>query len=54
MSISIIYVLVPLSILFLSIFVASFFWAVNNDQYDELDTHAHHIILNDKTRGDAC
>lgn len=45
---SIIYVLIPLSMLFLSIFILSFFWAVNNDQYDEFEVHAHHIILNEK------
>jgi cbb3-type cytochrome oxidase maturation protein len=45
---SIIYVLIPLSMLFLSLFIVSFFWAVNNDQYDEFEVHAHHIILNEK------
>jgi len=45
----IIYVLIPLSLLLLSLAVWAFFWAVRNDQFDDLDTPALDI-LDDETR----
>lgn len=45
---NIIYVLIPLSILVIIIAMFFFFWAVNNNQYDDCDTPAKHIILDDK------
>jgi len=29
-----------------------FFWAVNNDQYDDFDAPAYHILLDDKKEED--
>ena len=43
----IIYVLVPLSILLLTIAVAIFFWAVKGGQFDDLDSPAHKILFDD-------
>lgn len=45
---TIIYVLVPLSILLLALAVAAFIWAVNNDQFDDLDTPALDILDDDE------
>lgn len=41
---TIIYVLIPLSLLLLSLAIWAFFWAVRNDQFDDLDTPALDIL----------
>ena len=45
---NIIFVLIPLSLLLLAIAVAVFFWAINNKQYDDLDSPAHKIVFDDQ------
>ena len=47
---NIIYVLIPLSLLVISVAIVFFFWAVNNDQYDDFDSPSKHIILDDKKK----
>jgi cbb3-type cytochrome oxidase maturation protein len=44
---SILYVLIPLALLILGGAVWAFFWAVGNGQFDDLDTPAIRIILDD-------
>ena len=44
---SIIYLLIPLSLLLIVVAVWIFFWAVNNGQFDDLDTPAERILLDD-------
>ncbi len=44
---TIIYVLIPLSILLMILAVGAFFWAVRNDQFDDLDTPALDILDDD-------
>jgi cbb3-type cytochrome oxidase maturation protein len=44
---SILYVLIPLALLILGGAVWAFFWAVGNGQFDDLDTPAVRIILDD-------
>lgn len=41
---NIIYVLIPLSILLMLLAIGAFFWAVRNDQFDDLDTPALDIL----------
>ena len=48
----IIYVLIPLSLMLLGLAVWAFFWAVRNDQFDDLDTPALDI-LDDNEKVDA-
>ncbi|MDZ7791846.1 MAG: cbb3-type cytochrome oxidase assembly protein CcoS [Xanthomonadales bacterium] len=43
----IIYVLIPLSILLMLLAIGAFFWAVRNDQFDDLDTPALDILDDD-------
>jgi len=43
----ILYVLIPLALLILGGAVWAFFWAVGNGQFDDLDTPAIRIILDD-------
>lgn len=43
----VIYILIPLSVLFLLIAILFFFWAVNNDQYENFDSSSYHIIFDD-------
>lgn len=45
---NIIYVLIPLSVLLMIIAIAAFFWAVKNDQFDDLDTPALDILDDDE------
>ncbi len=44
---SILYVLIPLALLVLGVAVWAFFWAVGSGQFDDLDTPAMRIILDD-------
>lgn len=37
---NILLLLIPLSLLFLALAVWAFFWAVNHDQFDDMDTPA--------------
>ncbi len=39
------YFLVPCALIFVAIAIKVFFWAINNGQYDNLDTEAHRILF---------
>lgn len=41
----IIYLLIPLALVLLVAAVAAFFWAVRNDQFDDLDREASRILF---------
>ena len=41
------YFLVPCALIFVAIAVKVLFWAINNGQYDNLDTEAHRILFDD-------
>lgn len=47
---SILLVLIPLSLVLLIIGIAAFFWAVRNDQFEDLESPAWKILLDDDTR----
>ncbi|MBB1267756.1 cbb3-type cytochrome oxidase assembly protein CcoS [Shewanella sp. SR44-3] len=44
---SIIYVLIPIAMLFVAIAVAVFFWAVKSEQFDDLDRQSVSILFDD-------
>ena len=44
---NIIYVLIPLGILMMVVAVAAFFWAVRSGQFDDLESPAWRILLDD-------
>jgi len=43
----IIYLLIPLALALLVVAVAAFFWAVRNDQFEDLDREARRILFED-------
>ena len=43
----ILYLLVPLSLLLITVGVGRFIWSVRNGQYDDLDSPAHRILHDD-------
>ena len=45
---NIIYVLIPLSVVLMVLAIAFFFWAVRNEQFDDLDTPALDILDEDE------
>jgi cbb3-type cytochrome oxidase maturation protein len=47
--VSIIYVLVPLGLVLVGAAIWAFFWAVENEQFDDLDTPALRILADDDT-----
>jgi cbb3-type cytochrome oxidase maturation protein len=47
---SILYVLIPLALLLLGGAVWAFFWAVGSGQFDDLDTPAMRIVMDDDER----
>jgi cbb3-type cytochrome oxidase maturation protein len=48
--VSILLLLIPLSLLLMGVAAAMFIWAVDNDQFEELDRHAFDIL--DDSPGD--
>ncbi|MDO8341720.1 MAG: cbb3-type cytochrome oxidase assembly protein CcoS [Cellvibrio sp.] len=45
------YFLVPCALIFIGIAIKVLFWAINNGQYDNLDTEAHRILFDaDETK----
>jgi cbb3-type cytochrome oxidase maturation protein len=44
---SILFVLIPLGLVLLGIAVWGFIWAVNNEQFEDLDRAAHSILFED-------
>ncbi|MCK2184785.1 cbb3-type cytochrome oxidase assembly protein CcoS [Halomonas getboli] len=44
---SILYLLIPLSLILLGLAVWAFFWAVQNDQFEDLEGPAHRILFDD-------
>lgn len=39
------YFLVPCALIFIALGIKALFWAINNGQYDNLDTEAHRILF---------
>ncbi len=48
---NIVYVLIPLGLVLLGIAVWAFFWAVEHDQFEDLDRAAHSILFDDDLPG---
>ena len=48
----ILFVLIPLSLILLGIAVWAFFWAVRSGQFDDLDSPAYRILLDDDEEPD--
>lgn len=47
------YFLVPCALIFIGLAIKVLFWAINNGQYDNLDTEAHRILFDtDKANKD--
>lgn len=44
---TILYLLIPLSLLLLGLAVWAFFWAVKNDQFDDLEGPAYRILFDE-------
>ncbi len=44
---TILYVIIPIAIILVSFFVLIFLWAVKNEQFDDLETPAHKILIDD-------
>ena len=44
---NIIYLLLPLALLLALVFVIFFLWATRHHQFDDLETPAHRILLDD-------
>ena len=47
---SILYLLIPLGLILLGLAVAAFFWAVRSGQFDDLDTPAMSVVMDDDTK----
>ncbi|WP_144207851.1 cbb3-type cytochrome oxidase assembly protein CcoS [Shewanella donghaensis] len=47
---NIIYVLIPIAMLFVAIAVAIFFWAVKSEQFDDLDRQSVSILFDDEVK----
>ncbi len=47
---TIIYVLIPVGLLFLGLGIWAFFWASGSGQYDDLESPAWRILMDDDSR----
>lgn len=45
-----IYILIPIACVFVAIAVKIFFWAVDNGQFEDLDTEASRILFDDEAK----
>lgn len=43
----IIYLLIPLSLLFIAVIGGILFWAIKSGQYDDLEKEGHRILMED-------
>jgi cbb3-type cytochrome oxidase maturation protein len=43
----IIYLLLPVALIFVIIIIGIFFWAVKSDQFEDLEGPAHRILMDD-------
>jgi cbb3-type cytochrome oxidase maturation protein len=50
--VTILFALVPLALALLGLAIAAFLWAVRAGQFDDLDTPAVRILLDDRRNGD--
>jgi cbb3-type cytochrome oxidase maturation protein len=48
--VNILYLLIPLGLVLVVIMVAAFFWAVKSGQFDDLQTPAVQILLDDDSK----
>jgi len=42
------YILIPVALGIVAVVIYLFFWAVDNGQYDDLDSPAHRILFDDE------
>ncbi len=45
---NILFIMIPMAIVLVIVAVAFFFWATNNKQFDDLDSPAYRILLDDE------
>lgn len=46
----ILYLLIPLSVVLVTVIVAAFLWAIRSGQFDDLEGPAHRILSDDDAR----
>lgn len=46
----VIYLLIPLSLIFVSIAIYVFFWAIKSEQFDDMEGPAHRILMDDQSQ----
>lgn len=46
------YLLIPVAVVFVGMALGAFLWAVNRDQFDDLEKEAHRILFDDEGPGD--
>ncbi|REH38951.1 cbb3-type cytochrome oxidase maturation protein [Paraperlucidibaca baekdonensis] len=44
----VIYLLIPLSLLFISVAIYVLFWAIKSEQFDDMQGPAHRILMDDQ------
>ncbi|MDJ0927848.1 MAG: cbb3-type cytochrome oxidase assembly protein CcoS [Gammaproteobacteria bacterium] len=47
---NIIFYLIPLGLVLLAVAVAAFFWAVRSGQFDDLETPAYRVLMDDDSK----
>jgi cbb3-type cytochrome oxidase maturation protein len=47
---NILYLLIPLGLLLLALAVAAFFWAVRSGQFDDLESPAMSVVMDDDSK----
>lgn len=43
----ILYLLIPIAIVFLAVIIGVFIWAIKNKQFDDLERHGHDVLMDD-------
>ncbi len=48
---NIVFMLLPMALLFAACSIAGYIWAASKGQYEDLETPAHRMLLEDEVRG---
>ncbi len=43
----ILYILIPISLIFIAVIIYALFWAIRSDQYEDMEGPKHQILMDD-------
>ena len=47
LNMEILYILIPISLIFIAVIIYALFWAIRSDQYEDMEGPKHQILMDD-------